>query len=212
MGVRQRSGHEKSETIRPCHRFVPQMDAIPHTVLRFLLRQHRGQRRIQVLPNILQQNPFPELDPQLQRSQKVRLAQLPHIQPGRAHAPHVLHVPVGLALRVNHQGPPPGGVHDDAVLDGHQIVGKLADGPVANFVRVTQYLLEGKLGATLDLLGVQSSHPLLLQLLAVGDAEGPHVRDHARCQDAVSREELELFVHIFHGVRPPRSFPTEGSD
>jgi hypothetical protein len=59
---------------------------------------------------------------------------------------------VGLPLGVDHQGPAPGGGHDDSVLDGEGVIRQPRNEPLSDLDRLSQDRRGGKFGAVGNLL------------------------------------------------------------
>ena len=62
----------------------------------------------------------------------------------------ILYPLVCLALRVDHEGPPPGVSHHNSIVNGQRIVGQPSNEPLPDLDWDTQHSREGKCGAVRD--------------------------------------------------------------
>jgi len=96
----------------------------------YLFEENRLKGWVELLSNVLNQDPLAELDAEFEVSEQVGFAHLEDVEArSRCFSAEGLDKLVGLVLRINHEWPPPRAEHDDAVLDGQIVVGKRGCSP-----------------------------------------------------------------------------------
>ena len=100
----------------PSHPCSDPVHRIPTHLFEGLLQEYGLQDGIQLLSNVLQETGVAELEAVLQGAHVVGVRELDDLQ--LVDLLHVFDPLVGLALRVDHQRPAVGMLHDDGVVDG----------------------------------------------------------------------------------------------
>ena len=124
MGVGQRRCQEELEVVVVGDGTLTDLDSPVLSLLDLLLEKDRLESGVNILLNVLKENPLTELDSELKTSDQVAFRQLEHVQVDTLSVlAHLLDELVGLSLRIDHERPPTGAEHDDTVLDRQTVTG-----------------------------------------------------------------------------------------
>ena len=124
MRVGQCRRKEELEVVVVRDGTLTDLDSPVLSLLDLLLEKDRLEGGVNVLLNVLKEYPLTELNSQLETSDQVTFRQLEDVQVDTFSVlAHLLDELVGLSLRINHERPPTGAEHNDAVLDGQTITG-----------------------------------------------------------------------------------------
>mmetsp|Transcript_40364 Transcript_40364/g.119668 ORF Transcript_40364/g.119668 Transcript_40364/m.119668 type:complete len:1559 (+) Transcript_40364:130-4806(+) len=158
-----------------------------------VLGEHRLERRVQLLPDVLQEDGGAELDGPLDRPHDVLRVRVEDLDlPGGLHLAHPL---VALVLGVDQQREAAALRGEDAVLGAEEVRGQRLDVPLADLAGVGQEAGEGEVLGHGDLELDHRLVPLLVdEAVAVRGAEGAGVAHEGGGDDAVAEEALLLLV------------------
>ena len=179
---------------------VAEPDALDAAALEGLLHEQRLERRVERLEHVLAHDRLAKLDRVLQSAKVVRLRELDDLQAGRAL--HVADPLVRLALRVDHERPAPRDALHDRIVNRVVVRRKALQDPAARLHRLADDGLQRKV--------FRHGHPFLNgerlpardRLLAVRDEEGAEVRDHARRDQDVAEQVVELWPELSRDLAP----------
>mmetsp|Transcript_36696 Transcript_36696/g.116794 ORF Transcript_36696/g.116794 Transcript_36696/m.116794 type:complete len:681 (+) Transcript_36696:3332-5374(+) len=129
----------------------------------------------------------------LKRAQHVRLRQLD--EPQLVGLLQILHPPVGLPLRVDHQRPSPRAGDEDGVLDRKGVKRETKYAPLAYGHRITQHVADGRVVGAVDAKALHLGNPRPVELGAVRCGEWTlecnRTRAHNHIADEVALALLE---------------------
>mmetsp|Transcript_10027 Transcript_10027/g.17738 ORF Transcript_10027/g.17738 Transcript_10027/m.17738 type:complete len:446 (-) Transcript_10027:364-1701(-) len=196
-------GHVQLEQGVVVHVVVPDADQLPVPLLEHGPLQHGLQRRLQLLPHVLQQQRLPVADAGLQLAQHVRVRHRGHLQ-GRALL-QLLDPLVGLPLRVDHQRPARGARHQDGRVRGDRVGRQPAVLPLADLHGVAQRggQLKARRPRDAELLGL--GQPVGHQPAAVDAREGAVVADAGRGQEGVAQQLQRVARDVHQRLPPPHA-------
>mmetsp|Transcript_66224 Transcript_66224/g.110616 ORF Transcript_66224/g.110616 Transcript_66224/m.110616 type:complete len:433 (-) Transcript_66224:1802-3100(-) len=200
VGVRQFGGDEELEVGVVVHVGVAQADQEPPTGLEDLLGQNGVQGGIQLLPHVLQQHRNAHPDAVLERPEDIGVVQFDDLQ--ALVAIHVLDPLIGLALRIDHEAPPPSAALNGPILDGDVVQRQPLDTPLPDGHGLRQAVQrEVYIHRHAHVLALL--HPVGEHVLAVLGREGPEVRDGARSEQHVAHEVFLFGPEARHRRLPP---------
>lgn len=117
MRVGQSSCQEESEVGVVWHRLVTNLNGVGGTSLNQLHEKDGLECWVELLTNVLKENPLTELDSELKISNQRWMRQLEDLKTFSVVLTHVLNEFVSLSLWVNHEWPSTGTEHDNTVFD-----------------------------------------------------------------------------------------------
>ena len=213
MGVRDDGGQRKLEVLVVRDDVLAELDHEGAArILVHLVGEHRVQEGVEGLEHVLEQHGLAQPDRHLEGL---------HLLFGRVGGLHCLDLvfgarelqeAVGLRLRVDHEGPPLGDRHDDAVLHAEGVGGQPVDVPLPDLHGVTQDLAERALGGARHVELLERVDPRRHERLAVGGHKGAQVGDGARADQDVAHQALELLGQHLDRLLPRLGLAAEAGD